>query len=187
MQHRFGVPVLVITALALVSLRSAAQMTSAAVPAGSASGTWQVTTGVAYAPWTFDLTQTGTTLTGTVRQEGGLRGPARIRDGSVRGSTLSFKADSPSGGRIITFTGIIAGDSMDLTRSVEDPVGELSGAGVFGVSGVMRFTVHHAQARVRSPPPRLSADLSPGASVLWSSTALGFLPGPLISSSRTAS
>jgi hypothetical protein len=122
----------------------AAQTTAAAAQSGPATGTWQVTSGVAYAPWTFDLTQTGTTLTGTVRQEGGLRGPASIRGGTVQGNALSFKVDSPSGGRIITFVGTLAGDSINLTRSVEDPVGELSGAGVFGVSGAMQFTAHRA-------------------------------------------
>jgi len=143
-KHRFGVSVLLFSALALVSLRTAAQTTAVAAQAGPATGTWLVMAGVAYAPWTFDLTQTGTTLTGTVRQEGGLRGPASIRDGTVQGNALSFKVDSPSGGRIITFAGTLAGDSIDLTRSVEDPVGELSGAGVFGARGAMQFTAHRA-------------------------------------------
>jgi hypothetical protein len=144
MKHRSPAPVLLIAALMFVSFQTAAQTISAAAQAGPAAGTWQVTIGVVYPPWTFDLTQTGTALTGTVRQEGGLRGPATIRDGTVQDNTLSFKVDSPSGGRIITFTGTIAGDSIDLKRSVEDPVREVSGAGVFGAHGAMQFTVHRA-------------------------------------------
>jgi hypothetical protein len=145
MKRRSVVPVLLLATLALVSPREvAAQTMSGAAAAGPATGTWQVTIGVVYAPWTFDLTQTGTALSGTVRQQGGLRGPAAIRDGTVEGNTLLFKVDSPSGGRIITFTGTIAGDSMDLRRSVEDPVGQLSGAGVFGVRGATQLTAHRA-------------------------------------------
>ena len=143
----FAAAVLALTAVALVGLRTAAQTPSAATQGGPATGTWQVIGGpapVAYAPWTFVLTQTGTTLTGTVRQNGGLGGPVRIHDGTVHGNEISFKVDSPSGGRIITFTGTIAGDSIDLRRSVEDQVHEPSGEGIFGASGAMQFTARRA-------------------------------------------
>lgn len=145
----FAAAVLALTALALVSLRTASQTQtpSAAAQGEPATGIWQVTGSPAEvldAPWTFDLTQTGTKLTGTVRQEGVLRGPASIRDGRVQGNAISFKVESPSGSRVITFTGTIAGDSIDLRRSVEDPVRERNAPGVFDMFGPIRVTAHRA-------------------------------------------
>jgi hypothetical protein len=128
-------------------LPTAAQILSPAAQGEPATGIWQVTGSPAEvldAPWTFDLTQTGTKLIGTVRQGGVLKGPAGIRDGTVQGNVISFKVESPSGARVITFTGTIAGDSIDLRRSIEDPVREPNAPGVFDMFGPIRVTAHRA-------------------------------------------
>jgi hypothetical protein len=126
---------------------------AASAQPGSVTGLWQAT-GVTFAPWTFEFVLNGTTLTGTVRQSGGISTPANIRDGSVLGARVAFKTDSPSGGRIISFDGILAGDSIVFTRSVEDPTGTVGGSGLFGAGGPPRFTV--TRARPSNAPPAIA-------------------------------
>src|SRR5689334_8003696 len=62
----------------------------AQTPVPNVNGQWQVE-GVASGPWIFDLISDGKTVTGRVRQHGALAGPARLFDGRVDGSTISFK------------------------------------------------------------------------------------------------
>ncbi len=149
MRTRIAVPLIGVVAFAALGSLARAQTASggaATANSGPGTGTWQVTAGISFAPWTIDLKQSGLTLTGTVRQSGGLRGPSEIRDASITGDVLTFKADSPSGGRVITFIGAINKDSIAFTRSVLDTLHVLSGAGVFGASGAMAFVAHRADS-----------------------------------------
>ncbi len=83
-----------------------------------ATGVW-LATDVPYAPWTVQLKQDGTNLTGTMEQNGGLRGTVSIYEGVINGSALSFKANSPDGARAITFTGAINGNEITLNRATQ--------------------------------------------------------------------
>ncbi len=114
-----------------------------AAAAQQATGTWQATAGVAYPPWTIDLKQNGTAVTGNVRQNGGVRGPVDIVDGRVQGNTITFKVPGPSGTITLTFVGTFGGDSIAFRRSVE---GRGGGNGLFGAGGASAFTVRRADA-----------------------------------------
>jgi hypothetical protein len=110
-----------------------------------ATGTW-VATGVPYEPWTVKLKQDGTKLTGTMEQNGGLRGPADIYEGSITGKAISFKCDSPGGARTITFTGTMDADSITLKRSTAVNREEVSGNGLFGASADPQLIIRRAAA-----------------------------------------
>jgi len=116
-----------------------------AVQSETVSGVW-VVNDVPYAPWTLELKQNGTSLTGSVRQNGALTGPSEIYAGSVNGTTLSFKAKSPDdGARTITFTGTLQGDKVAFHRSAEATPGTGPGAGpggtgIFGGRAANEFT-----------------------------------------------
>jgi len=118
---------------------------TAAVQSETVSGVW-VVNDVPYAPWTLELKQNGTSLTGSVRQNGALTGPSEIYAGSVNGTTLSFKAKSPDdGARTITFTGTLQGDKIAFHRSAEATPGAGPGAGpggtgIFGGRAANEFT-----------------------------------------------
>jgi hypothetical protein len=117
------------------------------VPSGqtvNATGTW-LATDVPYAPWTVQLKQDGAKLTGTMEQNGGLRGQVEIYAGKVDGPAISFKAKSPDGARAITFTGTVKGDDMVLNRSTEILTdGSPGGTGLFGTNAAPQFTIHRA-------------------------------------------
>jgi hypothetical protein len=83
-----------------------------------ATGTW-LATDVPYAPWTVQLKQDGAKLTGSMEQNGALRGPVEIYEGKIDGAAISFKAKSPDGARAITFAGTVKGDEIVLNRSTE--------------------------------------------------------------------
>ncbi len=105
------------------------------------TGTW-VATGVPYAPWTVQLKQDGAMLTGTMRQNGGLPGPVDIYEGSIDGSSISFKANSPDNARAITFTGTIDGDRIILNRSTRlITQASMGGTGLFGTNAAPQFTI----------------------------------------------
>ena len=108
-----------------------------------ATGTW-VKESAPFGPWTIELQQSGSKLTGSLRQAGGLPGPSAIYDGSITGDTLTFKCDSPDGARAITFTGKIAGDEITFERSTRVIRDVLSGNGLFGATAEARFTVRRA-------------------------------------------
>src|SRR5579862_4088793 len=106
-----------------------------------ATGVW-LAMDVPYAPWTVQLKQDGTKLTGTMEQNGALRGPVDIYEGTINGSNISFKANCPDGARAITFTGTINGNEITLNRSAQnitDP--SQGGTGLFGTNAAPQFTI----------------------------------------------
>src|SRR5579862_6946508 len=103
-------------ALRLLAVSLFALWLSAQAP--DVSGTW-LATGVPYEPWTVKLTQDGSRLTGTMEQNGGLRGQVAIYEGRIEGSAVSWKAKSPDGARAITFTGNVHGEEIALHRATE--------------------------------------------------------------------
>ena len=119
----------------------------------SLTRTWQAQD-VAFAPWTFTLRAEGSKLSGTVSQ-GGSSGSATttltsatpIYDGAINGNKISFKVDSPDGGRTISFSGVISGDTIDFTREVKVQPGGYEGMnGIYGASGATHFTASRAAA-----------------------------------------
>jgi ribonuclease BN (tRNA processing enzyme) len=141
-------------------------LTSAAI-AQNVSGTWQAKD-VAFAPWTFTLRAEGAKLTGTVSQGGSstettttLTGATPIYDGALSGNKLTFKVDSPEGGRTITFSGVIAGDTIAFTREVKVQPGASPGMnGIYGASGATHFTATRASvSAAAAPPPTPSGNL----------------------------
>jgi hypothetical protein len=119
---------------------------SAPIPNIDASGVW-LATGVPYAPWTIRLKQNGTTLTGTMEQNGGLTGTVAIYEGAISGSAISFKANSPDGARAITFTGTFDGDAITLHRSTKVITnGSQGGAGLYGTQAAPEFLIRRQSA-----------------------------------------
>jgi serine/threonine protein kinase len=111
------------------------------------TGTWKAGY-VAFAPWTFTLKAEGAKVTGTVSQGGSsgtmtttLTGATTIYDGVIAGNQVSFKCDSPDGGRTISFSGVRAGDIITFTREVKVQPGGYPGMnGIYGASGASHFT-----------------------------------------------
>lgn len=115
-----------------------------------ATGTW-LATDVPFAPWTVQLKQDGAKLTGTMEQNGGLRGRVEIYEGKIDGPAVSFKAKSPDGARAITFTGMVKGDEMVLNRSTEILTdGSPGGTGLFGTNAAPQFTIHRTSMTASS-------------------------------------
>ena len=125
------------------------------------TGTWEAKD-VAFAPWTFTLKAEGAKVTGTVRQGGSsetmtttLTGATPIYDGAIQGSHVSFKCDSPDGGRTITFSGVMAGDTITFTREVKVEPGRFPGMnGIYGASGASHFTAKRVAASTPETAPR---------------------------------
>jgi hypothetical protein len=91
---------------------------------------------------TIDARTDGHTVIGTVAT-----GPnvTDIYEGRIEGNVVSFKVTSPDGDRSVTFTGILDGDEIAFTRSVEvRPGGAPGGVGIFGLSAVREFTAKRA-------------------------------------------
>src|ERR1700761_6000246 len=109
------------------------------------SGSWTAQD-VSFAPWTFTFRANGSQLTGSVSQGGSsgstvtsLTGATPIYDGTIEGSKISFRCDSPDGGRTITFAGAITGDTIAFTREVKLQPGASPGMdGIYGASGATR-------------------------------------------------
>ncbi|MGA3266607.1 MAG: serine/threonine-protein kinase [Verrucomicrobiota bacterium] len=128
------------------------------------TGTWQADQ-VAFAPWTFKLKAEGTKVTGTVSQGESsgtwitsLTGETAIYEGTISGDHVSFKCDSPDGGRTITFSGVMAGEVITFTREVKVQPGASPGLdGIYGASGATTFTakrvVGSTSETVPSPAP----------------------------------
>ena len=110
----------------------------------NATGVW-IVRGFAGEPWTFELKQTGSTLTGTMRQNGEPPGPVAIYEGSVRGDAVSFRGNSPDQSRRIIFAGTLRADEITLTRTTEN-LGNASpsGLGLFGPRGAPQLTLRRA-------------------------------------------
>jgi hypothetical protein len=87
-----------------------------------ATGKWQGTaTDKKGAPQTFNLKQSGSSLTGSV--EGGRGGSVEIKNGKVDGDNISFDVTREVQGNAMTlrYSGKIEGDTLKLT--VETPGG----------------------------------------------------------------
>src|SRR4249920_1899248 len=91
-----------------MSLRTLFVLIFALVVCGASQATPQVTdaTGiwlandVPYAPWVFELKQSGTTLTGSAWQSGAVPTVANVYEGTVKDNEISFKVDGGTGGTI---------------------------------------------------------------------------------------
>ena len=94
-------------------------------------------------PWTFELKADGRKLTGTASQATGAE--VEISSGKINESTIVFKTTrcpDPCE-TILTFTGIVKGDEIKFTRSVQvKQGGSRTGTGLFGTSpsSVQKFT-----------------------------------------------
>src|ERR1035438_5189296 len=146
------------------------------------TGTWKAEE-VAFAPWTFTLKAEGAKVTGTVSQGGSsgtwtttLTGGTGIYEGAIEGNKVSFKCDSPDGGRKITFSGVIVGDSITFTREVTVQPGAFAGMnGIYGKSGATHFTAK----RVAASTAETAASPAPAAAGLGRTSSTE-LPVPTI-------
>jgi hypothetical protein len=128
---------LVIAALLFSSLEALGQ--------SNIAGRWQ-TMGVPSGPWLIELQVNGSTVTGNVRQGGATGEPVPIYFGSIEGNTVKFKANSPDGDRIITFTGKVTTAEIGFARAVEiRPGGTRGDTGIFGGNAVHFFAARRAQ------------------------------------------
>ena len=87
------------------------------------------------------LTVNGPTVTGTIKVLGVMpEVSVEIYDGNVTADRISFKVDSPTGGRVITFVGTLKDGEISFARSVVmSPDGLPGGAGIFGRDGAPAF------------------------------------------------
>ena len=124
--------VLTAALMLLIALQTGAQTDIA--------GKWQ-TAGVPNGPWLIELQTSGSKVTGTIR-EGGTDGmPIPIYFGSIEGNAVTFRANSPDGDRIITFSGKITRVEIGFVRLVEIRPGGVRGdAGIFGGNAVLNFS-----------------------------------------------
>ncbi len=151
-------------ALPLAALVLAAPFANAQ---GGVTGTFRADD-VGFAPWIFNLTAKGATLTGTISQSGAgtsLTSPTAIYDGAVDGKSLSFKCEGPGGGKIIIFSGVLNRDVITFDRTVQMQAGADPGLnGIYGASGASHFTARRVQgaaaanlaapgAAAPAPPP----------------------------------
>ncbi len=124
------------------------------------TGTWEAQE-VAFAPWTFTLKAEGAKVTGTLSQGGSsgamtttLTGATAIYDGAIEGNKVSFKCDSPDGGRTVSFSGVVAGDIITFTRQVKVQPGRFPGMnGIYGASGATHFTATRVGASTAETAP----------------------------------
>jgi len=136
-------------------------LAAAALAQEGVTGTWTATDGVAFAPWTFHLQAEGSKLTGAVSQGDSagnittsLTGATPIYDGLIQGNRITFKCNSPGGGRTITFSGVLSGDTIAFTRSVQvAPGGDPGMNGIYGATGATQFTAARVAASVVRPEP----------------------------------
>jgi len=142
------------------------------------TGTWKVE-GVGFAPWTFTLKADGAKVTGTVSQGGSsggwatsLTGETPIYGGTVSGNMVSFKCDSPDGGRTISFSGVMAGDVITFTREVKVQPGADPGMnGIYGSSGATDFTAKRVVGSGSEPVPGARPGAA-GPAQTWGSKGL---------------
>jgi hypothetical protein len=127
------------------------------------TGTWKAEE-VAFAPWTFTLKAEGAKVTGTVSQGGSsgtttttLTGATAIYNGTIEGNKVSFKCDSPDGGRTIAFSGVMASNVIAFTREVKVQPGAFPGMnGIYGASGASHFRAKRVPVSTTEAAPRLS-------------------------------
>jgi hypothetical protein len=120
-------------------------MGAAAPQAADTTGVW-LASDVPYAPWVFELQQSGESLNGSVWQSGAVTTAARVEAGKVNGNEISFRVTGGAGatGGTISFTGKRDGDTIVFTRT--PALTGTSGDGIFGAAAVRRVTV------TRMPP-----------------------------------
>lgn len=108
------------------------------LPSGP-SGRWEAA-GLPSAPWTFEFTVNGTSLTGTAQQAAAPSGPVTIAGGTVSGTTITFKVLSPDAERTISFTGRINGNNISFVREITPlPGGGRGGTDLFGAGAPLQF------------------------------------------------
>lgn len=137
-------------------------MGAAAPQPADATGVW-LASDVPYAPWVFELRQSGELLTGSVRQSGAVTTVAPVEAGKVNGNEISFKVTGGAGstGGTISFTGKRDGDTIIFTRT---PAQEgTSGDGIFGAAAVRRVTVKRLPPGSAAPSRPVAAVAAPGA------------------------
>ncbi len=118
------------------------------------AGTWQdeVLSGPALQLWTVELSQDGTSVTGTVAW-GGLS--TEIDAGTIDGDAVVFTFTSPDGDRTITLTGDVTGDEIAFTRDVEVREGGSPGfPGIGGARGARQFTLRRVPDGQAPAQPR---------------------------------
>ena len=117
------------------------------------AGTWQneVLSGPALQLWTVELSQDGTSVTGTVAWGGA---STEIDEGTIDGDAVVFTFTSPDGERTITLTGDVNGDEIAFTRDVEVREGGSPGFGLFGVRGAPQFTLRRVPDGQAPAQPR---------------------------------
>jgi ribonuclease BN (tRNA processing enzyme) len=150
---------------------------------GGINGTWKAED-VAFAPWTFTVKAEGAKVTGTVSQGGSsgtttttLTEATAIYDGTIEGNNVSFKCDSPDGGRTIAFSGVMAGDIITFTREVKVQPGGYPGMnGIYGASGASHFTAKRVLASAaETAAPRPASATGGSAGTLSSDLRVVFL------------
>lgn len=88
-----------------------------------------------------ELVSSGGGLTGSIKNVApGQSAAVAIYDGRIDGRTVSFKAKSPTGDRVVTITGTIDRDVISFVREVEVPPGAPEGGrGFYGALGARTF------------------------------------------------
>ena len=116
------------------------------------AGAWDAAYPNAPRPFNFALSIARGAVTGNVTAGGGAL-TLPILEGTADERTITFKVNSPDGGRTLTFTGTLDGDRISFVRDVVvPPGGDPGGAALWGVSGARTFT---AQRIAANPlPPR---------------------------------
>lgn len=109
------------------------------------AGQWEAPFPNAPRPFNVLLTIAHRKVTGRITAGGGaLNVP--VLEGTTDPGTLMFKVKSPGGGRIITFTGTVEGNTISFRRDVLVPPGaETGGNALWGTEGPRRFTARRAQ------------------------------------------
>jgi hypothetical protein len=109
------------------------------------AGKWDAPFPNAPRPFNFSLTIASGKVTGTITAGGGALS-VPVFEGTADQSTLMFKVNSPGGGRVITFTGAIDGNTISFQRDVlVPPGGETGGNALWGTAGPRTFTARRGQ------------------------------------------
>ena len=116
---------------------AAAAAGARALRAAGVDGKWEATVESPMGPMTltFDLKADGEMLSGTIANE--MMGESEIRDGKIADGKVSFVQVMQRGDREMKFKyeGTVAGDAMELTRSMDRPAGGRGPGGPGGPRG----------------------------------------------------
>jgi pimeloyl-ACP methyl ester carboxylesterase len=109
------------------------------------AGRWEAPFANAPRPFNFSLTIADRQLTGSITAGGGAL-TVPVLEGTSDAGTLMFRVKSPAGGRIITFTGNVEGDTILFRRDVlVPPGGEPGGNALWGTDGSRTFMARRVQ------------------------------------------